>query len=117
MDSITRLYKKQYTMKEWDRFDWVKQEILCRKYNVIITDWIPKKQRMINKIDRILDGTIIVIDKVSNGLKKLDGSKIKMFEGTSQKSYNSLVGMPKKDYSSVIGKNSKRDYSALIGKR
>jgi len=117
MDSITRLYTKRYTMKEWDRFPWVKQEILCRKYNVIIINWIPKKQRVINKINHILDKTITTIDKVSNGLKKLDGSKIRIFEGTSQKSYNSLVGTSKKNYSGLLGKNSKRDYSVLIGKR
>jgi len=101
-------------MKEWGRFPMFKQEMLCRKYTVILTDWVPKRTRIINKVNSILDNTIKGIDKVSKGLEKLDGSKINIFQGVSQKEYNSLVGMPKKDYSALLGKPDKNRYKGLI---
>lgn len=117
MQSITRLYTKRYTMKEWNRFPWVKQEILCRKYNIIITDWIPKHQRIINKVNHILDKTTKGVNKFSKSLEKFDMSNFKIFDGVSQKTYNNLAGMPSREYSSLLGNKTKRDYSTLTGKR
>lgn len=87
------------------------QEKICKRYNVFLTDHKTKGERLrgilspknINKnIDKFQNG----ITKFTKALDKLDGSKIKIFEGVSQKEYDSLVG-----------KSQKKDYSALLGKR
>ena len=96
------------------------QQILCRKYDVILTDHITKSERLrgvfsIKNVNKTIDKTISTIDKVSAALDKLDGSNIKLFPGTSKKEYDMLIGKGgKKDYSSLLGKKSKKDYSGLI---
>lgn len=32
-------YTKKYTVKEWKCFDWSIQEAICKKYNVILTNY------------------------------------------------------------------------------
>ncbi len=43
-----------FTVKEWNKFSWNMQEILCKKYNVILTDYQTTKEKitlLINKIN------------------------------------------------------------------
>lgn len=106
-------YPKKYTVKEWKRFSWDMQERLCERYIVILTDHKTKNlkdifsPKNINKnIDRVQNGIV----QFSKALDKLDGSKIKIFQGVSQKQYDDLLGDKKIDYSGLMGK---RDYSKL----
>lgn len=42
-----------FTVKEWNRFNWDKQQVLTKKYNVILTDYKTKKERALNLLDKI----------------------------------------------------------------
>ena len=39
-------YPKKYTQKEWEKFPMHVQELLCKRYNVTLTDWQNKKQKV-----------------------------------------------------------------------
>ena len=111
-------YPKKYTVKEWSKFSWDMQERLCARYVVILTDYKTKGKKLRGifspkSINKKVDATVKILDKVSKSLEKLDGSKIKLFSGVSQKEYDSLVGkQSKRDYSPLMGK---RDYKKLVG--
>ena len=112
-------YPKKYTVKEWSKFSWTMQEKLCARYTVILIDYKTKSERLRGvfspkNINKKVDATVNIINKVSKTLEKLDGSKIKIFQGVSQKQYDSLLGDKKQNYSALMGK---RDYSALVGRR
>ena len=40
-------YKKKYTQKEWNKFPDHVAELLCKRYNVILTDHKTKRQKQI----------------------------------------------------------------------
>ena len=119
---ITKLYKKYYTMKEWNRFTINWQQRLTNKYDVILTDHKTRSEKLrgifngtnLNKnLDRVQGG----IESFSKALEKFDMSNFKIFPGVSQKEYNALVGKPsKRNYSTLTGSSKKRDYSFLTGK-
>lgn len=46
-------YIKKYTVKEWKRFDIDTQEILCKKYNVFLTDYKTTREKKIAIVKRI----------------------------------------------------------------
>jgi hypothetical protein len=62
-------YKKYLTVKEWKRFDqWAErvdgvditsQEILCAKYDIILTDWKTKKEKILETCAKM--GKVAVI--------------------------------------------------------
>lgn len=120
---------------QWKRFTWHAQEVLCRKYKVILTDHVnrrrvgpmaptPLRERIrsipskitVTNTNKMIDKTISGVNRVSDILDKLDGKNFKMFSGVSQKEYSILVGSEKKNYSGIMGKRTKRDYSFLTGK-
>ena len=51
------MHKKYYTVKQWQKFKsndyFDMQEILCQKYDVILTDYKTKKQRIISLLSHI----------------------------------------------------------------
>jgi len=109
------LNKKQlhFTTEEWNRFDLEKQEVLTRRYEVILTNHKTKKEKLAAIIDSIditrprgkknLDRTIT---KIQNGITKFDKA-VESFKGEnlfpSQKEYDSLAGSSKiKDFKKTI---------------
>ncbi len=43
-----------FTVKEWNRFTWSIQEVICKKYDVILTDYKTRKEKtmlLLNKIN------------------------------------------------------------------
>ena len=42
-----------FTVKEWNRFSWSMQEVLCKKYDVILTDYKTRKEKIILLINKI----------------------------------------------------------------
>ena len=43
-----------FTVKEWTRFTWSIQEVICKKYDVILTDYKTRKEKtmlLLNKIN------------------------------------------------------------------
>ena len=89
-------YPKLYTVKEWKRFNRITsdyeiidgqkyyltmQEILCKKYDIILTDYKTKKERIFQ-----------IIDKVS--IKNLNHGIIRFNKGISQ--FNKMIEDPNK---------------------
>ena len=166
-------YPKQYTQKEWSKFDkkdmpaetlgndyqFVNfftqkkesyetismQELLCIKYDIILTDYKTKKQKLFQIIDKVnIKNLNSGIDKFNKGINQFSkviasnkpasesGSKSKM--GISQKDYDKLFKSPKRKGNSINfwnedkktrkKRNKKRkavqkepDYSALFSKK
>jgi len=42
-----------FTVREWNRFSWSMQEILCKKYDVILTDYKTRKEKIILLLHKI----------------------------------------------------------------
>jgi hypothetical protein len=42
-----------FTVREWNRFAWSMQEVLCIKYNVILTDYKTRKEKIILLLNKI----------------------------------------------------------------
>ena len=42
-----------FTAKEWNRFSWNMQEVLCKKYDVILTDYQTRKEKTISLLNKI----------------------------------------------------------------
>lgn len=70
-------YPKKFTWKGFMKFDWEKQEILCKRYNIILTDYTTKQEKVkkilnkftvtninlgITKFNKGMDGFIKLID-------------------------------------------------------
>jgi hypothetical protein len=48
-------YTKHLTVKEWKRFDWDKQELLCKRYKIILTDWQPKWKKRYDTLKKYVN--------------------------------------------------------------
>ena len=42
-------------VKEWNRFDWDKQELLCKRYKIILTDWQPKWKKRYDTLKKYVN--------------------------------------------------------------
>ncbi len=42
-----------FTVKEWNRFTWSMQEVICKKYDVILTDYQTRKEKIISLLNKI----------------------------------------------------------------
>ena len=42
-----------FSVREWNRFSWSMQEVLCKKYDVILTDYKTRKEKIILLINKI----------------------------------------------------------------
>lgn len=110
-------YKKEYTVKEWKKFDKYAerengiditfQEILLKKYDVILTDYKTKKEKL-----------FAVIDKFN--AKNINAGITKFNKGMD--AFSKTMGTPKKE--SRKRRNKKRkpaqkepDYSFITGNR
>jgi len=151
-------YQKEYAWKQWCNFrkmDSVKlidgkeyyqdaQEVLCRKYNVTIIDYMTPRERKIQMIKTFLEKVKTTLQGIKSGLDKLHESnqKRKTPQKRTKKRVDNILNdftMNEKEYYSltgrstvddldiiagrgkkpnmlfIIGKNS-RDYSALLGR-
>ena len=104
-------YTKYYTVKEWKKFDKVAerengiditfQEILLKKYDVILTDYKTKKE----KLFRVLD--MISAKNINAGITKFN-------KGMDQ--FSKVIGEPKKERKKRKTKRKKikeTDYSFI----
>lgn len=136
---IEMVRHRHYTVKQWKKLDVERvrhigkrryylnmQEVLCRKYEIILLNHKTKRE----KLDRILDCITFTnlnqkIDTFQRIMKKMDGvwkqwdemKNTPFIGGASNAEYNILIGKPpKRDYSFITGNNkSKPDYSFLTG--
>ena len=42
-----------FTTRQWNRFAWNMQEVICKKYNVILTDYKTRKEKIILLLNKI----------------------------------------------------------------
>ena len=148
--------KKLYTVKQWARFKktLVKenqsikynvdiQELMCKNYDIILTDYMTLRERKIQmiktffeKAKSVLQGIKSFLDKIheSNQKQKTPQKRKKKIDNIlneftmNEKEYYALTGRSTEDdldtitcrgkkpnMSFIMGRNS-RDYSALLGK-
>ena len=42
-----------FSVREWNRFSWSMQEIMCKKYDIILTDYKTRKEKIILMLNKI----------------------------------------------------------------
>src|SRR3990172_6167295 len=64
-------YPKKFTVKAWNKFDLTQQDILCCRYDIILTDYKTKKEKIFSVMDKFSPKNINKGIKVMNrGLKR-----------------------------------------------
>ena len=110
-----------FTVKQWNKFSWNMQEVLCKKYNVILTDYQTRKEKIISLLNKIniknfnkgMDTFIKSLNKFSKTVDSMTASASKSsskgfdqgknMEGLG-KSKNELWGESNTDSVSLWGK-------------
>jgi len=97
-------YKKYYTVKEWDNFRknnyFDMQELLCEKYDVILTDYKTKQEKIISILSHInfqnFDKAITQFNKLFESFGESAEQLTKELHHTKQNKQNSdsLWGKP-----------------------
>jgi len=85
-------YKKFYTVKEWKKFKKIKvkeigdveyffdiQEIMCKKFDIILIDYTTKKEKIFSFLKKInFENINIVIDTLNKDVKDFSNSMDKL---------------------------------------
>ncbi len=98
-----------FTVKQWKIIEVEKQMFILKIYEVILTDWKSKRE----KLKYFLDTYPQYLDK---GFKKMDKG-FKMFDtmmAEFDKGLKGSMGSSKIDTSFIVGKAKKTDYSSLV---
>ena len=89
-------YPKKFTCKAWNKFDLTQQDILCCRYDIILTDYKTRKEKIFAVMDKFSPKNIDKGIKVMNkGLGQFSKTMDELDKGLNQS----------------LGK--KRDYSFL----
>ena len=119
-----------FTVKEWNRFSWSMQEVICKKYDVILTDYKTRKEKIILLLNKInmknfnkgMDTFNKSLNKFSKTVDSMTASANKSsFKGFDQgksmeglgKSKNELWGESNADSVSLWGKPIKLTGSSV----
>ena len=84
-------YKKVMTWKAFKKFGWIKGQVLCEKYNIVLTGHRTRKEKFAYLFDKAVKG---IKKGIKNKGKKQDYNKV--FFGS--KKSKSLDIFPKKKY-------------------
>ncbi len=82
------------TQKQWNRFDLEKQEVLTKRYHVIISDYKTKRQRIMAILDKVDITRPQGKRNLERGIKKFNDS-VDAFDGVMDdlsKSLNTAAG-------------------------
>ena len=112
--------KKFYTVKEWKKFKKIKvkeidgikyyydmQELMCKKYDIILTDYKTKRERIIKIFEKInMKNINKSIDAFNKAVQAFGGSMDQLSKdlGSSKKHHSSK---DKKNLEKIWGKSSK----------
>ncbi len=111
-----------FTVKEWNRFAWSMQEILCKKYDVILTDYQTRKEKTISLLNKInmknfnkgMDTFNKSLNKFSQTIDSLTSNK-SSFTGFDQgKSMDETLGNAKFSKDEIWGKAKENTPSVSI---
>ena len=108
-------YTKEYTVKEWKRFDRIAerendiditmQEVLLKKYEIILTDYKTKKEKIKHILNKFnAENLNKGITKFNKGIDQF--SKIVAAKPTSKRKSSSF-GMSQREYDNLFGKHRK----------
>ncbi len=100
------------------------QEMLCKRYKVTLTNYIPKRRRQLIKIQKQVDKVWKVLSIIGGGflkalnvIKGSNFSNLKLFPEPKRKGKKSSYKTNKpKDYSFLTGKPGKKNHSLIFGK-
>lgn len=109
-----------FTVKEWSRFNWDMQEVLCKKYDVILTDYHTTKEKIILLLNKInvknfnkgMDTFNKSLNKFGKTIDSLTSNKSgftgfdqgKSTEGLGKISKNEIWGESNASSASLLGK-------------
>ncbi len=90
-----------FTIKEWNRFDWNKQQVLTKKYAVILTDYKTRKEKMLQVLNQInfknfnkgIEGFNKIVQQIGNSMGSLTREMSKDIE-KSNKEFG-IISYPK----------------------
>jgi D-lyxose ketol-isomerase len=96
-------YPKKFTCKAWNKFDLTQQDILCCRYDIILTDYKTKKE-MVMKILKNFN-----IKNVNKGITKFN-------KGMAQFSKVMEAEKPQRTHKKIIYKATRKPkvYQAII---
>jgi len=77
-------YPKKFTVKAWKKFDLTQQDILCTRYDIILTDHLTKDEKLRKIIKKIAKN--LTIKNVNKGITKFN-------KGMSQ--FNTMISPEK----------------------
>ena len=115
-----------FALKEWNRFSWNMQEVLCKKYDIILTDYKTRKEKIILLINKInmknfnkgMDTFNKSLNKFSKTVDSLTASASKSsFTGFNQgKNMNEILGKTEFSKDAIWGKPREDMHSSIWGK-
>ena len=93
-------YPKKFTVKAWNKFDLTQQDILCCRYDIILTDYKTRKEKILNVMDKFSPKNIDKGIKIMNkGLSQFSKTIDELDKGLNQS-----IGGKKRDYSFLSDK-------------
>ncbi len=83
-----------FTIKEWNRFDWNKQQVLTKKYIVILTDYKTRKEKILQFLKQVnfknfnkgIDGFNKAVHDFGNSMGSLTKEMSKDIEKSNKES-------------------------------
>ena len=88
-------YPKKFTVKAWKKFDLTQQDILCTRYDIILTDYKTRKEKIFSIMDKFSPKNIDKgIKTMNKGLNQFSKTMDELDKGLNQG-----MGGKKKDYS------------------
>ncbi len=101
-----------FTVKEWNRFAWNMQEVLCKKYDVILSDHQTTKEKTISLLNKInmknfnkgMDTFNKSMSKFSKTVDSLTSSKSNLRGFDQGKSMEETLGRVKFSKDAIWGK-------------
>ena len=102
-----------FTVKEWNRFAWSMQEIMCKKYDIILTDYQTRKEKIILLLHKInmknFNKGMDMFNKSLNKFgKTVDSLSRSSFNGFDQgKSIEETLGKTRFSKDEIWGKHEK----------
>jgi hypothetical protein len=113
------MQKLFFTAKEWNRFAWNMQEVLCKKYEVILTDYQTRKEKTISLLNKInmknfnkgMDAFNKLLNKFSKTVDSLTSNKSGFNQG---KNMDDALGKVNFSKDAIWGKYKEDTHSFSI---
>ena len=98
-------YKKTFTWKAFKKFGWIKQQLLCEKYNIILTEHETRNEKLKRLSKKItLKNLNKGIDKFNHGMDQFN----KMIEPTGKNKELKLANY--KEMNDLLGSGKKQSF-------